>query len=715
MNGGNRKMPRGMRVLVLCVLCLLINFAGARLATAMNWPLYLDSIGIVLASAASGIIPGIAVGFLSNIINGLRDYSTTFYSSISVLIAIAAAGFARRGWYKKPGGLALSTLILAAIGGGIGSVLTWFLYGSGIGEEISAPLAHRLLASGVLNEFTAELCADLVLDIPDKAITVLIAALTLRLLPEGLLEKVRFEGWRQNPKYVSARAARGQGFASRVSLRVKVPILLSFAAALIAVVVTGICYRLFQDSDIATQAQMARGVAHVVASALDADRVDEYLEQGEAAEGYADIVSSMRRLVDDAEEVASVYVYRVQEEGCRVVFGADAASRTGASPGALVPFDEALQPYRSSLLAGEAIDPVTTGGAAGWMLTVFEPICDSGGVCRCYAAVDISMEALAKHEHILLTRVISLFFAFFIMILAVGMWLAKYHIVLPINAMAMASGQFAYNSEAARADSLESIRGLDIHTGDEIENLYHAITATTEETVRYIADSQQKNETISKLQNGMIMVLADLVESRDQCTGNHVRNTAAYTRIIMEQMKKDGVYADQLTEDFIEDVVHSAPLHDVGKITVSDTLLNKPGRLNDTEYAQMKHHTTAGREIIDSAISSVAENDSGYLREARNLATYHHEKWDGTGYPNGLSGEQIPLSARIMAVADVFDALVARRSYKAGFPVDKAFDIIRQGSGTHFDPAVAGAFLRAEDQVRAVVAARQEREEADGR
>ena len=181
-----------------------------------------------------------------------------------------------------------------------------------------------------------------------------------------------------------------------------------------------------------------------------------------------------------------------------------------------------------------------------------------------------------------------------------------------------------------------------------------------------------------------------------------MRKPADYTRIILNQLKKDGAYPEQLTKAFIEDVVQSAPLHDVGKIRISDAILNKPGKLTPEEFEEIKTHTTAGRDILTSAIDTVAEESSGYLNEARNLAWCHHEKWDGTGYPRGLSGEDIPLSARIMAVADVFDALVSRRSYKEPFPFDTSLEIIREGSGTHFDPKVAEAFLRAEAEVRRV-------------
>jgi len=168
----------------------------------------------------------------------------------------------------------------------------------------------------------------------------------------------------------------------------------------------------------------------------------------------------------------------------------------------------------------------------------------------------------------------------------------------------------------------------------------------------------------------------------------------------MEELRREGVYTEQLTDEFIDNVVHSAPLHDVGKIKVPDAVLNKPGKLDDEEYNCIKKHTVDGEGIIEQAIDIVPDSD--YLTEARNLAAYHHERWDGKGYPCGLKGEEIPLSARIMAVADVFDALVSRRSYKPGMPFETAEGIIRDGIGTQFDPKVAEAFLNAEDEIRRV-------------
>ena len=321
------------------------------------------------------------------------------------------------------------------------------------------------------------------------------------------------------------------------------------------------------------------------------------------------------------------------------------------------------------------------------------------------------MSTLVEDELAYLARVVILFAAFFVLICAIAIWLAEYGLILPVNSIANASSNFAFDTESTREANVEKLRKLGIRTGDEIENLYLALTKTTEDTMDYIEEAQEKAETIERMQDNLIMVMADLVESRDKFTGDHVRNTAAYTRIAMNQMRREGIYPDELTNEFISNVSKSAPLHDVGKIAVSDTILNKPGRFTDEEFEIMKGHTVAGQKILENAKGAVSE--PSYLDEAQRLAAYHHEKWNGSGYPYGLEGEEIPLSARIMAVADVFDALVSKRSYKEGFSTDKAFSIIEEGIGSHFDPQVARAFLHARDKAKAVAKSSEEKKRAE--
>lgn len=201
------------------------------------------------------------------------------------------------------------------------------------------------------------------------------------------------------------------------------------------------------------------------------------------------------------------------------------------------------------------------------------------------------------------------------------------------------------------------------------------------------------HKQFSEMQFNIITMMADIVENRDDNTGGHIKRTAKYVEIIADELKKRGEYSEILTEKYISDMVVAAPLHDIGKIHISDVILNKPGRLTDDEFAIMKTHTTAGEKLLIHAKDELGE--SSYLDMAIEMAAYHHEWWNGKGYPYNIKENEIPLCARIMAVADVFDALTAKRCYKNAMPIEKAVSIIREETGTHFDPIVGEAFLSA--------------------
>ena len=218
---------------------------------------------------------------------------------------------------------------------------------------------------------------------------------------------------------------------------------------------------------------------------------------------------------------------------------------------------------------------------------------------------------------------------------------------------------------------------------------------------KQMRDLRRLSDTTAKMQDGLIVTMADMVENRDSDTGAHIQKTAAYVKIIVEGLQKKGYYSEKIDAKFISDVVRSAPLHDIGKINIPDAVLNKPGKLTDEEFEIIKTHTTTGKKIMEDAISTV--RGENYLKEARNMAAYHHERWDGKGYPDGLHGEVIPLSARIMAVADVFDALTSPRVYKPAFPVDKALSIITEGSGTQFDPKCVEVFMENLPEVKVIL------------
>lgn len=196
---------------------------------------------------------------------------------------------------------------------------------------------------------------------------------------------------------------------------------------------------------------------------------------------------------------------------------------------------------------------------------------------------------------------------------------------------------------------------------------------------------------VSDMQSHIISGLANLIENRDTETGEHIARTSAYVKTLARDTKKDGVYADVITDHFITLLHDLAPLHDIGKIVVSDQILKKPGKLTPEEFEEMKKHAAVGGQVVREILNGITDEECKSF--AADIATYHHERWDGSGYPNNLKGEDIPLSARIMAIADVFDALVSKRCYKKAMPIEEAFGIIEQESGSHFDPKLTEVFL----------------------
>lgn len=203
------------------------------------------------------------------------------------------------------------------------------------------------------------------------------------------------------------------------------------------------------------------------------------------------------------------------------------------------------------------------------------------------------------------------------------------------------------------------------------------------------------------LQDATIIALASLAETRDNETGNHIRRTQNYVRLLARKLQDHPRFSDYLSDRQIERLYKSASLHDIGKVGIPDSILLKPAKLTPDEFRIMQTHTTLGRDAIANAEQQLVAG-SQFLQLAREIAFSHHERWDGAGYPLGLIGDEIPISARLMALADVYDALISKRVYKPAFPHDKAVRMILEGRGTHFDPAVTDAFQELSEEFRAL-------------
>ena len=201
----------------------------------------------------------------------------------------------------------------------------------------------------------------------------------------------------------------------------------------------------------------------------------------------------------------------------------------------------------------------------------------------------------------------------------------------------------------------------------------------------------EKTAHIVEMHNKLILGMATMVESRDNSTGGHIRRTSEGVRILTDEIRKDNKF--QLSDEYTRNLIKAAPMHDLGKIAVDDQVLRKPGRFEPWEFEEMKKHAMEGARIVHAILQGT--DDEAFHQVAENMAHYHHERWDGSGYPEGLSGENIPLEARIMAVADVYDALVSKRVYKDSMSFEKADSIIMSGMGTQFDPALEEYYVAA--------------------
>jgi len=222
---------------------------------------------------------------------------------------------------------------------------------------------------------------------------------------------------------------------------------------------------------------------------------------------------------------------------------------------------------------------------------------------------------------------------------------------------------------------------------------------------------RKRTKRIERLKNSTLSVMADMVESRDKVTGGHIERTSGYIRILIDAMSSGMIYAEELALWDLDVIVSSARMHDVGKIAISDLILNKPGKLTSDEMETMRTHVSEGEQIIDRIIAKVYDGDvegedddtGAFLQHAKTFAGYHHERWDGSGYPYGFKGLSIPLQGRIMAIADVYDALVSARPYKVPFSCEQANRIIERDAGTAFDPSLVDVFIEVKDAFALVV------------
>lgn len=694
-------MTRKLAVLI----CIVINFVMSFIAHRFGLSLYLDTIGTVLISSSGGLFPGILTAVASNLMCCLYNPSALYFTVINVFVAMFTAWYVRNNKEPKPSRITVLIVVLGMVSAVSSALIQWALF-KGPQDAIIEGMVNSTSMATDTSKFAVFLVIMIVLNLIDKGISVAVAMLGFHFIPERTRTKVYDMGWRQSPlSDDTLRSFKARNRDIKMSLQLRISLMFAGISLVLVIIVGGIALRLYYTSEKQEKIDNALSAAEFAASIVDADRIDEYMREGQDLPDYRKTQDLLLKIRQNAVGVQYLYVVKIENYGCRFVFDLPdvEGGSTEYSPGEFVEFEDAFKPYLADLFAGRQVGPIESKDTWGWLVTIYYPVKNSEGMTACYIGADVSMSYMNDNMRSFVWKVLLIFSGFFILIISYALWTTGVYTYYPITSMAACLDHFAVAGDDQKLldRNVKMIRKLDIKTDDEVEKLYRALCKLTMDQAEQMRNVRRLSDSTAQMQDGLIVTMANMVESRDSDTGAHVQKTSAYVEIIVEGLEKKGYYTEKIDAKFKSDCVRSAPLHDVGKINIPDEVLNKPGKLTDEEYEIMKTHTIAGKEIMENAISTI--QGENYLKEARNMAAYHHERWDGKGYPEGLHGEVIPLSARIMAVADVFDALSSPRVYKPAFPFEKSISIIQEGAGTQFDPKCVEVFIDSLPEVKVIL------------
>ncbi|MBQ3444176.1 MAG: GGDEF domain-containing protein [Selenomonadaceae bacterium] len=493
-----------IQLAAICAAGITLNVIGVIFTKGLNLSVYLDVVGTVFIAALGGYVPGIAVGFLTNLIGALFDSEEIYYGNVSILLAIMTAFLAGRGYYDK-----LPKLILTIPA----TVLLTTLDGTIIEETLRVTSSWDSLARVQENFFQ-----HLTYELPDKSLAIIISFLALKFVPPEVKEHFKTLGKMQAPVSPEMRRAINTSSKFISSLRTKMLFNLMAITLFVALFISVISYTMYQDSIIEDRKRIADGIVSMVVNEIDPKRVDEFIEKGYQAEGYKEVERELYKIRAGNSDIIYLYVYKIMEDGCHVVFDLDTVEMEASEPGDIEDFDEYFKKYRDDLLAGRPIPPIIGDEKYGHLLTIYKPVYNSVGQCVCYAGIDFSMQILYDNGRMFIAKVVAIFSGAVILIFVLVLTFVENNIILPVNTMAYCARNFAYDSEEARKHNVNRMKSLEIKTQDEIENLYSAFLKTTMDGMHYFENFKK-----AKVQAEVMHELAH----KDALTG--LKNKTAYT------------------------------------------------------------------------------------------------------------------------------------------------------------------------------------------
>jgi HD-GYP domain-containing protein (c-di-GMP phosphodiesterase class II) len=681
-------------VSVLCVICLVLNYGLSQLVILLNLPLYLDNIGTIVCGALVGGLPSYIVAILTNVFNGITNINSLYYSAISIMIAFFTGVLSSKGMLKKKSGILLEYLMLVFCGGFLGSILTWGLHGLNVGSGIGGPLSLYFYGLG-WEPFLSQLTADVLIDMLDKFIVLLVSLIILRFLPDKIEKKYRY-GYIYCKKsvYIPPEKTNHKWFNS---LRNKATTVYAIINAIAGIALLALTIPIYRENTLNYYSELVKTESGVVANEINADEIESYIKNGDTYGSYQETKAKLKEIYSVSSFIKYCYVYKINEDNITVIFDVDTPDTPANQLNDTIHFDESFAEYLDILKTGKDLGKsIISKDTFGYLITYYTPCIDSNGVTQCYAGVDIDVSLIETQIDQYTAKAVSIIVAIEFLVISISYYFIDRNVLSPLRNILKEEKDFEKVGEKNWLNSDEYKCRQYIKSNNELDELYQYIDKSKEIISIDFNKIEEETAALLKMEKSVVMALANVVEARDSNTGNHIARTSFYVKVIANELLREGKYPEILTRDYVEKLVSAAPLHDIGKIVIPDSILNKPGKLTDEEFEIMRTHTTEGKKIIDMALEGFELHS--YLDVAKDLAVYHHEWYNGKGYAQGLKGDKIPLAARIMAVADVFDALISKRSYKEPFSYQNSIDILKKESGTHFDPTVVEAFLKPDCQ-----------------
>lgn len=517
------RFKRNINLILICVGATVANIIGSTVAKTFHLPIYLDTGGTIFISVLGGIAPGIIVGFATNMLdaiidNGLKilrdettaittfDFNEVYFSSVSVIIALFTAFLAQRGHYKNLTKVFMTIPATAFLTTAFGLSINFFLSMTG---DVTIT---RNLEYNFVEKFFIENC--------DKGAMILLAYGATKLVPPDISNRFHTLGQKQdltNGEMLRDIGARNLNLSS---LRTKMLLTLMALMFFTAAAISAVSYILYKDSAVRERIKIADGITSMVVSSINPNRVDDYLKLGRAAEGYNDVERDLYRIRASNSDIRFLYVYKIEEDGCHVVFDLETADIEASAPGEIQEFDESFYEYLPALLAGKPIPPIVNDDTYGYLLTIYKPVYNHNGQCVCYAAIDFSMDLISEYGRGFVIKIIALLAGSFAFIFILGLVFIENNIILPVNSMAWCTQKFSYKDVRSRQRNVALIKSLDIRTGDEIEHLYDSLTHSIEDGMTTF-DDLRKSEV-------KVAVMNELAHT-DSLTG--INNKTAYDEL----------------------------------------------------------------------------------------------------------------------------------------------------------------------------------------